>query len=161
MQQTHPSEGRTRGRGHSHKPQQGQHREAERESGVQERQTKGGSTTGHGTKHPLARKRHTDTTNSTHTNARPARSTDGRYTVAHTGAPTASERRALAPMDGQQGEGEQLTPGAPSRRRPPPFLPRRRPSATPTARNAGSQERMQWGRCLAPTPTRPAPRKHE
>ena len=89
-----------------------------------------------------------------------ARPSDGRHTQVHAPAPTASERRALAarPKDRQPGEGERLTPGAPSQWRAAP--PRRRPPATPTARNDGSQERTLWGRCWVPTPTPTAPGKH-
>ena len=56
-----------------------------------------------------------------------------------------------APEDERPGEGQRLTPGAPhnSGRHP----PRGRPSATPTASNAGPQGRTLWGRCWAPTPT--------
>ena len=35
-----------------------------------------------------------------------------------------------------------------------------RPSATPTARNAGPQGREQWGRCWVPTPAPTAPGTH-
>ena len=50
-----------------------------------------------------------------------------------------------APEDGQPGEGQRLTPGAPHNggRHP----PRGRPFATPTASNAGPQGRTLWGRC--------------
>ena len=50
-----------------------------------------------------------------------------------------------APEDGRPGEGQRLTPGAPHNggRHP----PRGRPSATPTASNAGPQGRTLWGRC--------------
>ena len=56
------------------------------------------------------------------------------------------------------GEGQRLTPGAPHNggRHP----PRGRPSATPTASNAGAQGRTLWGRCWAPTPTPTAPGTH-
>ena len=55
-----------------------------------------------------------------------------------------------APEDGRPGEGQRLTPGAPHNggRHP----PRGRPSATPTASNAGPQGRTLWGRCWVPTP---------
>ena len=60
-----------------------------------------------------------------------------------------------APEDERPGEGQRLTPGAPHNggRHP----PRGRPSATPTASNAGPQGRTLWGRCWAPTPTPTAP----
>ena len=63
-----------------------------------------------------------------------------------------------APEDEQPGEGQRLTPGAPHNggRHP----PRGRPSATPTARNAGPQGRTLWGRCWVPTPTPTAPGTH-
>ena len=50
-----------------------------------------------------------------------------------------------APEDGRPGEGQRLTPGAPHNggRHP----PRGRPSATPTASNAGPQGRTLWGWC--------------
>ena len=47
----------------------------------------------------------------------------------------------------------------PSRRRTVP-PPRGRPSATPTARNAGPQRRTLWGRSWAPTPAPTAPGTH-
>ena len=60
-----------------------------------------------------------------------------------------------APEDGRSGEGQRLTPGAPhnSGRHP----PRGRPSATPTASNAGPQGRTLWGRCWVHTPASTAP----
>ena len=63
-----------------------------------------------------------------------------------------------APEDGRSGEGQRLTPGAPHNggRHP----PRGRPSATPTASNAGPQGRTQWGRCWVHTPTSTAPGTH-
>ena len=51
----------------------------------------------------------------------------------------------LAPEDGRPGEGQRLTPGAPCNGGKHP--PRGRPSATPTASNAGPQGRTMWGRC--------------
>ena len=50
-----------------------------------------------------------------------------------------------APEDGRPREGQRLTPGAPHNggRHP----PRGRPSAAPTASNAGPQGRTLWGRC--------------
>ena len=60
-----------------------------------------------------------------------------------------------APEDGRPGEGQRLTPGAPHNggRHP----PRGRPSATPTANNAGPQGRTLWGRCWVHTPASTAP----
>ena len=52
---------------------------------------------------------------------------------------------------------------APDLRRPSQWwkaLPRGRPSATPTASNAGPQGRMLWGRCWVPTPAPTAPGTH-
>ena len=63
-----------------------------------------------------------------------------------------------APEDGRPGEGQRLTPGAPhSGGRHP---PRGRPSATPTASNAGPQGRTLWGRCWVHTPASTAPGTH-
>ena len=63
-----------------------------------------------------------------------------------------------APEDGRPGGGQRLTPDHPhnGRRHP----PRGRPSATPTASNAGPQGRTLWGRCWAPTPAPNASRTH-
>ena len=63
-----------------------------------------------------------------------------------------------APEDGRPGEGQRLTPGAPHNggRHP----PRGRPSATPTASNAGPQGRTLWGRCRVHTPVSTAPGTH-
>ena len=63
-----------------------------------------------------------------------------------------------APEDGRPGEGQRLTPGAPHNggRHP----PRGRPSATPTASNAGPQGRTLWGRCWVHTPASTAPGTH-
>ena len=62
------------------------------------------------------------------------------------------------PEDEQPGEGQRLTPGAPHNggRHP----PRGRPSATPTASNAGLQGRTLWGRCWVHTPASTAPGTH-
>ena len=77
-----------------------------------------------------------------------------------TPAPTARGWRTptARPEGGQSGEGERLTSDAPhnGERHP----PRGRPSATPTARNAGPQGRTLWGRCWVPTPASTAPRTH-
>ena len=63
-----------------------------------------------------------------------------------------------APEDGRPGEGQRLTPGAPHNggRHP----PRGRPSAIPTASNAGLQGRTLWGRCWVHTPASIAPGTH-
>ena len=63
-----------------------------------------------------------------------------------------------APEDGRLGEGQRLTPGAPRNGGKQP--PRGRPSATPTASNAGPQGRTLWGRCWVPTPAPTAPGTH-
>ena len=65
---------------------------------------------------------------------------------------TAHTQRAPAtrPEAGQLGEGERLTLDAPHNGRRQPF--QGRPTATPTARNAGPQGRARWGRCRVPTP---------
>ena len=62
-----------------------------------------------------------------------------------------------APEDRRPREGQRLTPDAPHNggRHPP---PRGRPSATPTASNAGPQGRTLWGRCWVPTPAPTAAR---
>ena len=78
----------------------------------------------------------------------------------HTPAPTARGWRTptARPVGGQFGDGERLTLDAPHNggRQP----PRGRPSATPTASNAGPQGRTQWNRCWVPTPTPTAPGTH-
>ena len=78
----------------------------------------------------------------------------------HTPAPTAGGWRTptARPVGGQSGEGQRLTSDAPHNggRHP----PRGRPSATPTASNAGPQGRTLWGRCWAPTPAPTAPSTH-
>ena len=56
-----------------------------------------------------------------------------------------AEPRLPAPEDGRPGEGQRLTPGAPHNGGR--YPPRGRPSATPTASNAGPQGRTLWGRC--------------
>ena len=77
-----------------------------------------------------------------------------------TPAPTARGwRTPTARLEGgQPGEGEHLTSDAPhnGERHP----PRGRPSATPTARNAGPQGRTLRGRCWVTTPAPTAPRTH-
>ena len=63
-----------------------------------------------------------------------------------------------APEDGRPGEGQRLTPEAchnGGRHRP-----RGRPSATPTASNAGPQGRTLWGWCWVLTPAPTAPGTH-
>ena len=78
----------------------------------------------------------------------------------HTPAPIAHWWRTptARPVGGQSGEGQRLISDAPHNagRHP----PRGRPSATPTARNAGPQGRTLWGRCWVPTPAPTAPRTH-
>ena len=73
----------------------------------------------------------------------------------HTSAPTARGWRTptARPVGGQSGEGQRLTSDAPHNggRHP----PRERPSATPTASNAGPQGRTLWGRCWFPRAHRP------
>ena len=69
---------------------------------------------------------------------------------ARTPAPTArGQRTSTARPEGGQ-PAERLTSDAPhdGTRHP----PRGHPVASPTARNAGSQERTLWGRCWGPTP---------
>ena len=63
-----------------------------------------------------------------------------------------------APEDWRPGEGQRLTPDAPHNGRR--HHPRGRPSATPTASNAGPQGRTLWGRCCVPTPAPTAPGTH-
>ena len=78
----------------------------------------------------------------------------------HTSAPTARGWRTptARPVGGQSGERQRLTSDAPHNggRQP----PRGRPSATPTASNAGPQGRTLWGRCWVPTPAPTAPGTH-
>ena len=78
----------------------------------------------------------------------------------HTPPPTARGWRTptARPVGGQSGEGQRLTSDAPRNggRHP----PRGRPSATPTASNAGPQGRTLWGRCWIPTPAPTAPGTH-
>ena len=78
----------------------------------------------------------------------------------HTPAPTAGGWRTptARPVDGQTGEGQRLTSDAPHNCGRPP--PRGRPSANPTASNAGPQWRTLWGRCWVPTPAPTAPGTH-
>ena len=82
----------------------------------------------------------------------------GPYT--HTPTPTARGWRTptARPLGGQSGEGQRLTSDAPHNGGGQP--PRGRPSASPTASNAGPQGRMLWGRCWVPTPAPTAPRTH-
>ena len=78
----------------------------------------------------------------------------------HTPAPKARGWRTptARPVGGQSGEGQRLTSDAPHNggRHP----PRGRPSATPTASNAGPGGRTLWGRCWVPTPAPTAPGTH-
>ena len=70
----------------------------------------------------------------------------------HTPAPRARgwQTPTARPVGGQSGEGQRLTSDAPHNggRHP----PQGRPSATPTASNAGPQGRTLWGWCRVPTP---------
>ena len=78
----------------------------------------------------------------------------------HTPAPIARGWRTptARPVGGQSGEGQRLTSDAPHNggRHP----PRGRPSATPTASNAGPQGRTLWDWCWVPTPASTAPGTH-
>ena len=78
----------------------------------------------------------------------------------HTPAPTAPGLRTptARPVGGQAAEGQRLTSDAPHNggRHP----PRGRPSAIPTASNAGPRGRTLWGRCWVPTPAPTAPGTH-
>ena len=78
----------------------------------------------------------------------------------HTPAPTARGWRTptARPAGGQSGEGQRLTSDAPHNGGSHP--PRGRPSADPTASNAGPQGRTLWGRCWVPTPASTAPGTH-
>ena len=75
----------------------------------------------------------------------------------HTPAPTAPGWRTPTArlVGGQSGKRQRLTPDAPHNGGGQP--PRGRPSATPTASNAGPQGRTLWGRCWVPTPAPTAP----
>ena len=77
----------------------------------------------------------------------------------HTPAPAARGRRTptARPVGGQSGEGK-ADLRRPSQRWKAP--PRGRPSATPTASDAGPQGRTLWGRCWVPTPAPTAPETH-
>ena len=78
----------------------------------------------------------------------------------HTPAPTAHGWRTptAGPMCGQPGQGQRLTSDAPHNGGR--HHPRGRPSATPTASNAGPQGRTMWGRCWVPTPAPTVPGTH-
>ena len=77
----------------------------------------------------------------------------------HTTAPTAQRRtRTACPEGWQSGGGGRLTSDAPHVANGAP--PRGRPSATPTASNAGPQGRTLRGRCWAPMPAPTAPGTH-
>ena len=77
-----------------------------------------------------------------------------------TPAPTARgwQTPTARPVGGQSGEGQRLTSDAPHNGGLHP--PRGRPSATPTASNAGPQGRTLWGQCWVPTPAPTAPGTH-
>ena len=78
----------------------------------------------------------------------------------HTPAPTARGWRTptARPVGGQAGKGQRLTSDAP--RNGGRHSPRGRPSATPTAGNAGPQGDTLWGRCWVRTPASTAPGTH-
>ena len=78
----------------------------------------------------------------------------------HTPAPTARGWRTptARPVGGQSGEGQRLTSDAPHNGGGHP--PRGRPSANPTASNAGLQGCRLWGWCWLPTPAPTAPGTH-
>ena len=78
----------------------------------------------------------------------------------HTPAPTGPGWRTptARPVGGQSGEGQHLTSDAPHNGRRHPLCGR--PSATPTASNAGPQGRTLWGRCWVPTPAPTPPGTH-
>ena len=78
----------------------------------------------------------------------------------HTSATTACgwQTQTARPVGGQFGEGERLTTDA--RHNGGRHPPRERPSATPTASNAGPRGRTLWGRCWVPTPATTAPGTH-
>ena len=80
---------------------------------------------------------------------------------ANTRAPTARGWRTptARPVGGQSAEGGRLASDAPRNGRGHP--PRGRPSAIPTASNAGPQERKLWGRCWDPTPAPTTPGTHD
>ena len=75
----------------------------------------------------------------------------------HTPAPTARGLRTPTahPVGRQSGEGQRPTSDAPHNGGR--HLPRGRPTATPTGRNAVPQGRTLWGRCWAPRPHQPHP----
>ena len=78
----------------------------------------------------------------------------------HTTAPTARGWRTptACAVGGQSGEGQRLSSDAPHNGGMHP--PRGRPSASPTASNAGLQGRTLWGRWWVPTPAPTAPGTH-
>ena len=78
----------------------------------------------------------------------------------HTPAPTARGWRTptARPVGGQSGEGQRPITDAPHNGGR--HAPRGRPSATPTANNAGPQGCGLWGRCWVPTPASTAPGTH-
>ena len=78
----------------------------------------------------------------------------------HTPAPTARGWRTptARPVGGQSGEGQRLASDAPHNGGR--HTPRGRPSATPTASNAGPQGRTLLGLCWVPTPAPNAPGTH-
>ena len=94
----------------------------------------------------------------------PPQGTQARGTVLgpHTRTPASTARGwrtpTARPDPGQPGDGERLNSNAPHDGERQPF--QGRPSATPTARNAGPEGRTLWGRCWVPTPAPTAPETH-
>ena len=133
-----PSKGRAQGRGHGrHTAHGGHHTAPKHRRGEHQRDKRKAAP---GTKTRTAQTPHTPHT--------------------PTPAPTARGWRTSTarPVGGQSGEGQRLTSDAPhnGRRHP----PRGRPSATPTASNAGPHRRAPRGRCWVPTPAPTAPGTH-
>ena len=133
-----PSKGHAQGRGHGRHTAHGGHHTAP--------------------KHPIWEHQRDKRKAAPRTTTRTAQTPHTPHTP--TTAPRARGQRAPAarPEGGQPREGERLTPDAPHNggRHP----PRGRPTATPTARNAGAQGRAPWGWCWVPTPAPTAPGTH-
>ena len=98
------------------------------------------------------------------TRTQPPQGMQAKRTVlgSHTHTPTPTARGWRTPtarsVGGQSGEGQRLNSDAPQNGGRHPL--RGRPSATPTASNAGPQGRTLWGRCWVPTPAPTAPGTH-